>query len=69
VTDVLHFDIETRSQVDLRKVGAHVYLRHPSTQAHCLAYAVNDEPVKSWVPPDSVPVPFQQAGQPGSPQS
>jgi DNA polymerase bacteriophage-type len=29
---IIHRDIETRSLVDLKKVGAHVYAEHPSTQ-------------------------------------
>jgi hypothetical protein len=31
-THTLHRDFETRSKVDLRKVGAHVYAADPSTE-------------------------------------
>src|SRR5215471_2486698 len=63
---VLHFDIETRSTVDLRKVGAHVYARHSGTAVHCLAWAIDDGPVEAWLPGDPVPAPFQEAAQPDS---
>jgi DNA polymerase bacteriophage-type len=66
MTQHLHFDLETRSERDLRKVGAHVYARHPSTGVHCLAYAVDNEPVALWLPGDPVPPVFLQAAQPGS---
>ncbi len=51
----LHRDFETRSPVDLRKVGAHVYAGHPSTQIICVAYAVDDGPVQLWRPGEPVP--------------
>ena len=33
-------DIETRSPVDLREAGAHIYARHPDTWILCMAYHV-----------------------------
>jgi DNA polymerase bacteriophage-type len=58
----LHFDIETRSTADLKKVGAYKYARHPSTEVHCVTYAVGDHgPVKLWLPGDAVPEPFVSA--------
>lgn len=55
---VLHIDIESRSVLDLRKVGVYTYSEHPTTDIWCAAYAVDDEPVKTWVPgmpcPDDV---------------
>ena len=42
--------IETRSRVDLRKVGAHRYAADPSTEVLCMAYAVDDGPVQLWRP-------------------
>jgi DNA polymerase len=45
--DVLFLDFETRSTVDLRKCGADVYARHPSTDILCVGWAfANDELVK-----------------------
>jgi hypothetical protein len=45
---VVHIDFESRSAVDLRRVGVHVYAAHPSTQVICAAYAIDDGPVKLW---------------------
>ena len=44
----LYIDLETRSKADLRKVGAYVYAEDPSTQVHCLAWAVDDGPIHLW---------------------
>lgn len=46
----LHLDYETRSTADLKKVGAHAYAEHPSTEILCAAYAVDDSPVGTWWP-------------------
>jgi DNA polymerase len=48
--DFVHIDFETRSAVDLLKVGADVYAQHPSTEPMCLAIAFNDEKVLLWKP-------------------
>lgn len=40
----LHLDFETRSRLDLKKVGAHKYAAHPSTDIICLGYALDDRP-------------------------
>jgi DNA polymerase len=50
IAHFLHRDYETRSEVDLRKVGAHAYAAHQSTQILCVAWAVDDEPVRLWRP-------------------
>ena len=47
--------IETRSQADLRKVGAARYAADPSTEVLWVAFAVDDGPVKLWRPGDPVP--------------
>ncbi len=44
--DKLHIDFETRSLIDIKKVGAYAYAAHPSTEILSCAYAVNKEPVK-----------------------
>jgi DNA polymerase len=44
----LHLDYETRSEADLKKVGAYAYAEHPSTDVLCAAYALDDGPVKLW---------------------
>ena len=50
MTSTLHIDFETRSIVDLKKTGVYVYAADMSTDVWCAAYAVDDEPVKLWVP-------------------
>jgi DNA polymerase bacteriophage-type len=55
IEHTLHRDYETRSRIDLRKVGAAVYAADPSTEVLCAAYAVNDGPVRLWHPQDPVP--------------
>ena len=42
-------DFETRSRLDLRKVGATRYAADSSTDCWCAAYAINDAPVRLWV--------------------
>ena len=54
---ILHHDIETRSRIDLKRVGAVRYADHASTEALCLGFAVDDEPVKIWSMWNNDPVP------------
>ena len=48
---VLVIDFETRSACDIRKAGADVYARHPTTEVMCMGYAFDDEPVEIWSAP------------------
>lgn len=50
----LHIDYETRSAVDLRKTGVHVYAEDVTTEVWCAAYAFDGDP-KLWVPGDPCP--------------
>ena len=50
--DELHLDFETRSEADLKKVGAHAYFEHPSTRVLCAGYAFNREEPELWLPDD-----------------
>ena len=61
ITHVLHRDFETRSQVDLKKVGAHRYAADPSTEVLCMAFAVDDGPVQLWRLGDPIPAVFTEA--------
>jgi len=45
---ILDFDFETFCELDLRKVGADVYTRHPSCEVVLLAYSIDNGPVKQW---------------------
>jgi DNA polymerase len=44
----VYIDIETRSRCNLVKQGVYRYAEDPSTEILCIAWAVNDEPVKLW---------------------
>jgi len=49
-------DFETRSRCDLKKCGAWVYSRDPSTEVLCMAYKIEDEPTKIWTMGERFPV-------------
>jgi DNA polymerase len=48
-------DCETRSQLDLRRVGAERYATDSGTEILCVGYAVDDRPVELWRPGDPAP--------------
>ena len=52
ITHVLHRDYETRSQIDLKKVGAAKYAADKTTEVLCAGYAIGDGPVQPWRPGD-----------------
>lgn len=54
----LHLDFETRSELDLLKVGAYRYAEHESTEILMAAYSLDDGPVKIWVPAEGEDMPF-----------
>lgn len=60
---ILHHDYETRSSVNLGKVGAHKYAAAPTTEVLCCAYCVGHTPVRLWLPGDPVPAEFIEAGR------
>ncbi len=49
---VLHLDFETRSEADLKKVGAHQYFERPSTTVLCAGYSFGGEEPELWLPDD-----------------
>lgn len=49
---MIHLDFETRSECNIWDCGAWVYSQHPSTEILCLAYAIDDGPVKIWTHDD-----------------
>lgn len=59
-------DFETRSTEDLKTAGAHRYAAHPTTEIICMAYAIDDGPVKVWFDPQSLPQDFAAAYVNGS---
>lgn len=52
---VLHLDVESRSTVDLKKTGSYVYFEHPATDLWCVCFALDDEPVRTWLPGQPCP--------------
>ena len=60
---VLHRDFETRSTLDIQDVGAWRYAADPTTDVWCAAYAVDDGPVKLWIPGEPVPEEFHAAAR------
>src|SRR5262245_46107765 len=59
----LYRDYETRSVLELPKVGAHVYAAHASTDVWCCVYAVDDGEVQLWTPGMPVPDVFIEAAR------
>jgi DNA polymerase bacteriophage-type len=47
---IIHLDFETRSALDLKKVGTDNYVKHSSTKILMMAYAFDDGLVKLWEP-------------------
>ena len=45
----LVLDLETASTADLRKTGAQAYAEHPDTRITVLCFAVDDNPVYTWI--------------------
>jgi DNA polymerase len=60
---LLFRDYETRSVADLRDVGAWRYACDSRTDVWCCGYAIDDEPVKLWVPGDPTPPEFIEAAR------
>jgi hypothetical protein len=51
---VLYRDFETRGVISLKRAGAHKYAADPDTEIVCVAYALDDEPVRIWTPTDPI---------------
>lgn len=60
---IIRRDYETRSTINLADVGAWRYATHDTTEIWCCAYAVDDGPIKLWVPGDPIPPEFIAAAQ------
>jgi DNA polymerase len=62
----IYWDLETRSAVNLRECGAHVYAIDPTTQPLCLVYAIDDQDPQLWLPANPPPPVFAEiASNPG----
>jgi DNA polymerase bacteriophage-type len=60
MTNIVSIDFETRSREKLKLSGAIRYAMDSSTDAICLAYALNDEPVKLWIAGQPLPSDLSQ---------
>src|SRR5262245_35770194 len=58
---VLHRDYETRSRLELKRVGAFKYAADPSTEVLCCTYATDNGSVQLWARGDPVPPEFFEA--------
>jgi hypothetical protein len=63
VQHVLHRDYETRGVLQLQKVGPWKYAADDRTEVLCCAYAIDDEPVRLWLPGHPAPPEFVEAAQ------
>lgn len=55
-TEIGHLDFETFSELDIRKVGAHRYARHPSTEVLIACYLLPGmNEVETWLPRQEAP--------------
>ena len=60
---IISRDIETRSTVDLRRVGPWRYASDPSTEVIFVGYAIDAGPVQIWRPGEPIPEVFYQAAR------
>lgn len=51
----ISIDFETYSECDIRKAGAYAYADHKTTEVLCLAWAIDDQPPRLWLPDDEPP--------------
>src|SRR5215467_9618590 len=60
---ILYRDFETRSTLDLSRVGAHRYAADPTTEILCVGYAIDDGSIEIWTPGQPVPEEFIEAAK------
>jgi DNA polymerase len=53
----LSHDFETFCEENVTEIGADAYSRHPSCEILMCGYAVNNDPVVQWVPPEGQKIP------------
>ena len=58
-----NLDFESRSEIDLTRVGAEKYARHPSTKVLCASFCIDDGPIQQWRPwaKQEIPITLQKA--------
>jgi DNA polymerase len=55
IEDVLFYDAETRSRINLKKSGAWRYMEDSSTDVYVVCWAIGEDPVQAWFPGQPVP--------------
>lgn len=55
MSDTLFIDLESRSTINLKTCGAHVYFESDTTDLWCAAYALDDGPIHVWRPGEPCP--------------
>jgi DNA polymerase len=60
---ILHRDFEVRGPLRLDVVGAHRFCADPDTEILSAAFAVDQGPIRLWVPGDPVPTEFIEAAR------
>ena len=58
---VIFIDFETRSTVDLRAAGSWKYAAHDTTSVHCMAWALDNQPVQMWSRGEEFPAALLEA--------
>lgn len=53
----LHFDYESKSELDLLEVGGDLYTAHHSTEILMTSWHLDDEPTQLWVPAEGERIP------------
>lgn len=57
---ILWIDFETKSACDLKTAGVYNYAQDISTEVLCMAFAFDDEPVRTWTPDQPFPAAVRQ---------
>ncbi len=58
--DAAHIDLETRSDVDLKKCGAYRYFESPHADVLMASYKLPDGPIRRWVREDPCPADLRE---------
>jgi DNA polymerase len=62
----VEIDFETRSDVDLKRHGAHVYFESPNTSVLIGSYSIDNGPVRRWQRPEPCPSELADAVRQGA---
>jgi DNA polymerase len=57
----ISIDFETYSECDIKTAGGYNYAAHPTTEVICMAWAIDDDEPRLWVPGQICPAPLWDA--------